>query len=207
MQRLDGAQLKGTVRQERMEPIALKITVLDWGIFYVFWVVTSLRTKQTAKRESIAGSIAHRVPAIFAFVLLVDAGRLGGLFSLKVLAGGNIISVLGLGLSLIGLAICIWARVTLGRNWSSIVMVKKDHELVQSGPYRFVRHPIYTGIITMFLANVLLSGRVGGILGLLCLVASFYVKLLREEKVMRAEFPSQYPEYCRRVKRLIPFIH
>jgi protein-S-isoprenylcysteine O-methyltransferase Ste14 len=158
-------------------------------------------------RENIAGSIVYRIPAIVGLLLLLDSYRLSAPLSTSVISDGILTSLLSVALSFIGLAICIWARFVLGRNWSSVVVVKKDHELIQSGPYRFVRHPIYTGMIMMFLANVLLSGRMGSLFGLICFVASFYLKLLREEKMMMAEFPNQYPNYCRRVRRLIPFIH
>ena len=190
-----------------MDRVALTITLLNWSIFYVFWVIEARRTKKNAKRESVAGSISYRIPAVLAILLLVNAHKLGVPLSTELITGGRPISVLAVALSLSGLAICIWSRVTLGRNWSSVVAVKNEHELIQSGPYCLVRHPIYLGMIMMFLANVLLSGRLGGILGVICLVVSFYVKLLREETVMLAEFPGQYPDYCRRVKRLIPFIH
>ena len=190
-----------------MHSAVLNLTLLDWCIFYLFWLVTALRTKRTAKRESVGGSIGYRLPALLALLLLVYAHRLGAPLATRVIPEGAPTSLAALALSVTGLAFCLWARITLGTNWSSVVVVKQDHELVRSGPYRWMRHPIYTGMIAMFLANALLSGRIGGLLGAACLVASFYLKLLREEKVMRAEFPEQYPEYCRRVKRLIPFVH
>jgi protein-S-isoprenylcysteine O-methyltransferase Ste14 len=96
--------------------------------------------------------------------------------------------------------------MVLGRNWSSTVVIKVGHELVQRGPYRYVRHPIYTGMILMFAANVILAGRVGGILGLLLFAYGFVIKLLREERLMMQQFPSSYPEYMKRTKRLVPYV-
>ena len=144
--------------------------------------------------------------AIVAFVLLVDAHRFPAPWSRVVIAPGGGMSLVAIGCSLAGLATCLWARVTLGRNWSAIVVVKVDHELIQGGPYRHVRHPIYTGMLLMFLANVLLSGRVGGWIGLGLLALSFFVKLRKEEQFMLQTFPDSYPPYMKRVKRLIPYI-
>ena len=106
----------------------------------------------------------------------------------------------------LGLIVCIWARATLGRNWSGAVTLKQDHELIERGPYRWVRHPIYTGLLLMFLATALLLGRTGGLIGVVLVFLSFWIKLGDEEKVMLKQFPDQYATYQRRTKRIIPFI-
>jgi protein-S-isoprenylcysteine O-methyltransferase Ste14 len=189
-----------------MEKVAFTFSLLCWGAFYVFWVVAAFKIKRTAKRESVAGSFSYRLPAVLAFLLLVNAQVFPAPLSTIVIGQGDGLSLVAMACSLAGLAICLWARLALGRNWSSIVVVKVDHELVQSGPYRHVRHPIYTGMLLMFLANVLLSGRVGGCLGFVLLAVSFGMKLLKEEQFMLKEFPESYPAYMKRVKRLIPYI-
>jgi protein-S-isoprenylcysteine O-methyltransferase Ste14 len=105
-----------------------------------------------------------------------------------------------------GLAVALWARVILGRNWSGVVTLKEGHELVERGPYRFVRHPIYTGILTMFFATALVQGHVAGFAGVLLMFASFWIKLSREEKLMLQQFPERYAAYQHRAKRIIPFV-
>lgn len=105
-----------------------------------------------------------------------------------------------------GLAFCLWARATLGRNWSGIVTVKEDHELMVRGPYALVRHPIYTGLLAMFVATALVYGHIGGIVAVALVFVSFWIKLNDEEKVMLKQFPDQYPAYQQRVKRIIPFV-
>jgi protein-S-isoprenylcysteine O-methyltransferase Ste14 len=105
-----------------------------------------------------------------------------------------------------GLAVALWARVILGRNWSGVVTLKEGHELVERGPYRFVRHPIYTGILTMFFATALVRGHVAGFAGVLLMFASFWIKLGREEKLMLQQFPERYAAYQHRAKRIIPFV-
>src|SRR5205823_12230299 len=85
-------------------------------------------------------------------------------------------------LCIAGLAFCIWARFTLGRNWSGVVTLKGGHELIMRGPYAVVRHPIYTGLLTMFVATVIVLGHVAGIIALPLVFVSIWIKLRHEEK-------------------------
>jgi protein-S-isoprenylcysteine O-methyltransferase Ste14 len=104
------------------------------------------------------------------------------------------------------LILALWARRTIGANWSGIVTLKRDHELVTGGPYRYVRHPIYSGILAMFLATALAVGRAGGFMGFVLCFASFWIKLRQEEALMMRHFPERYPAYRARVKALVPFV-
>jgi protein-S-isoprenylcysteine O-methyltransferase Ste14 len=96
--------------------------------------------------------------------------------------------------------------VILGRNWSGVVTLKEEHELIERGPYRIVRHPIYTGMLGMFAGTAIVIGYLGGFLGLLLAFASFWLKLKREEDLMLKQFPNKYAAYQLRVKRIIPFL-
>jgi protein-S-isoprenylcysteine O-methyltransferase Ste14 len=112
----------------------------------------------------------------------------------------------GVGVCLLGVACAIWSRRTLGRNWSSKVEFKKDHELIESGPYRFVRHPIYTSILIMDVGTALCVGDLAAWVGALCMGCGFCIKLRQEEVVMMRHFSTTYPAYKQRVKALIPFV-
>jgi protein-S-isoprenylcysteine O-methyltransferase Ste14 len=105
-----------------------------------------------------------------------------------------------------GLWICIWARRTLAGNWSSSVTFKQDHELIRTGPYRFVRHPIYTGILLMVLAVVIAAGRLHCWLGLVLMAVGFWIKLSQEERLLLRHFPEAYPLYQKQVKALVPWV-
>jgi len=94
----------------------------------------------------------------------------------------------------------------LGRNWSGTVTLKEDHELIVRGPYRPVRHPIYTGLLAMVIATVIQQGHIGGMIGLILIFVSLWIKSSYEEEVMRKQFPDQYVAYRERVKRIIPFV-
>ena len=84
--------------------------------------------------------------------------------------------------------------------------LKEEHELIVRGPYQFVRHPIYTGLLTMLAATVIYQGHLGGIIGLVLVFVSLWIKLSEEEELMLKQFPDQYAAYRERVKRIIPFL-
>jgi protein-S-isoprenylcysteine O-methyltransferase Ste14 len=106
----------------------------------------------------------------------------------------------------LGLFVTLWARRTLAGNWSSDVTFKRGHELIRRGPYRFVRHPIYTGILTMCLGTAIEIGRLRGWLALPVMAFSFWIKLKQEERLLLRHFPDTYPAYQQQVKALVPFV-
>ena len=146
------------------------------------------------------------LPMILAWVILSRARRLSYPLNVQIVPQTDGIAWACAILCVAGLAFCLWARVTIGRNWSGIVTLKENHELVVRGPYALVRHPIYTGLLAMFLATALVSGYVAGIFATVIVFFSFWIKLGDEEKLMLKQFPDQYPHYQQRVKRIIPFV-
>jgi protein-S-isoprenylcysteine O-methyltransferase Ste14 len=113
---------------------------------------------------------------------------------------------LGLFLCIAGLSFAVWARVTLGRNWSSMAEVKKNHELIITGPYKLVRHPIYTGWLIAFIGLALTLGETKVFLAIILILVAFLIKMYQEEKLMQSEFPKEYQKYKRQTKALIPWI-
>jgi protein-S-isoprenylcysteine O-methyltransferase Ste14 len=105
-----------------------------------------------------------------------------------------------------GAAFTVWARITLGRNWSAEVTFKQDHELIESGPYALARHPIYTGLIVMALGTAINYGRAIGFALLLSLCGGTWWKARQEERVMSNHFPDAYAAYKTRVRAIIPFL-
>jgi protein-S-isoprenylcysteine O-methyltransferase Ste14 len=105
-----------------------------------------------------------------------------------------------------GLFVTVWARRTLAGNWSSDVTFKQGHELITTGPYHFVRHPIYTGLLVMALGTAVAAGHLRFWLGLVMVGLGFWIKLKQEERLMLRYFPEQYPVYQKQVKALVPFV-
>jgi protein-S-isoprenylcysteine O-methyltransferase len=186
--------------------LANQIISICWGTFLVVWVVASVFSKRSVYRERREQRLRYMLLLVVAFVLLFDARRLPHPFDFRPIPCTNTIASACATFSVAGLAFCIWARIILGRNWSGTVTLKEDHELIVRGPYRIVRHPIYTGLFVMWLATAILSGRIGGLISLPIVFASFWIKLLDEEAVMLNQFPDQYAVYQQRVKRIIPFM-
>jgi|SRR5882724_93213 len=177
-----------------------------WGIFFVVWILAALFTKRTVYHESGAQRLRYIIPILIGWYLLFRGHRLPPPFNVPIIPQTDIIHVVAAILCVCGLGFCLWARAVLGRNWSGTVTLKENHELIVRGPYRLVRHPIYTGILAMLIATAIEQGHVAGMLGLIFVFASFWIKLNNEEEVMRKQFPDQYAAYAERVKRIIPFV-
>jgi len=169
-------------------------------------VIAAVSTKRTVYRETRAQRLRYWILLVIACVLLLYGRRFPNPLNQGIVPHVAPIAWVAAVLCVIGLAFALWARVTLGRNWSGMVTLKEGHELVERGPYRFVRHPIYTGILTMFFATALALGHLAGFAGTLLLFASFWIKLGDEEKLMLQQFPERYAAYRRRAKRIIPFV-
>jgi protein-S-isoprenylcysteine O-methyltransferase Ste14 len=117
-----------------------------------------------------------------------------------------VVTFIGTFLEIGGVALAVWGRRQLGANWSSAASVKEGQELVTSGPYRLVRHPIYAGFLWAVLGAALTHSGLLWITALAILIPVFVYRMSVEEKLMTGEFPDQYPEFQRRTKRVIPFV-
>jgi protein-S-isoprenylcysteine O-methyltransferase Ste14 len=177
-----------------------------WGVFLVVWLLAAIFSKRAVYRESGAQRLRYMLPIAIACYLLFRGYRLPYPLSVRIIPHTDTVLVVSSILCICGVTFCFWARAVLGRNWSGSVTVKENHELIVRGPYRLVRHPIYTGLLTMVMATAIQQGHIGGILGLILIFVSLWIKSSHEEEVMRKQFPEQYPAYRQRVKRIIPFV-
>jgi len=187
-------------------PLVLNIISGCWILFAVIWLLAAFATKKSVYQESRAQRLRYTIPILLGGFLLAKGHRLSDLLNHRVIPHVEALAWTGAVLCIAGLAFCIWARFTLGRNWSGVVTLKGGHELITSGPYALVRHPIYTGLLTMFVATVIVLGHVAGIIAMPFVFVSLWIKLRHEEKLMLTKFPNEYAAYQQRVKRLIPFI-
>jgi len=184
----------------------LSLFVFMWVGWLALWRVMAFRVKATAQSESVPSRLSHLAPLLFAGYLLA-APQVP-----IVLLNGRFVPLaiwpvaLGAALTFAGLLFSVWARFELAGNWSDFVQVKRDHELIVGGPYRWVRHPIYTGLILMFVGTALAVGEWRGVVAVAVAAASFWRKLRLEEAVMRRQFGETYAQYAERVPALIPFV-
>jgi len=170
-----------------------------WGAFWLYWLVAAF----SAKRGRVPWSRELRVRAVI-FVLAILLVRLG-LFRHHGLDRDPWRGGLGLVLLALGLGFAIWARVSIGRNWGAPMTQKDDPELVTSGPYHLVRHPIYTGILLAAVGTAV--GLSWWWLVVVALAGVYFVySATVEERYLTQRFPNSYPAYQRSTKMLIPFI-
>jgi len=191
-----------------MQAYSLVLDIISgcWLVFVAIWVLAAVSTKRAVYRETRAQRLRYWVLLVIAYLLLFYGPRLPYPLNLGIIPHVAPTAWAAAVLCVIGLVFAVWARVTLGRNWSGVVTLKEGHELVERGPYRFVRHPIYTGILTMFFATALAQGHLSGFVGTLLMFASFWIKLRDEEKLMLQQFPERYADYRRRAKCIVPFV-
>jgi protein-S-isoprenylcysteine O-methyltransferase Ste14 len=178
-----------------------RFIIACWIIFIAVWFVAAWRTKRNLERQSAASRARYALP-LFAGVVLLIARPLGARIVPATFATAIAADVL----CAFGLLIAVWARLALGGNWSSFVAVKENHELVRRGPYRFVRHPIYSGLLLMLLATALAVGRAGALVGFALCFLSCWIKLRQEEELMLRYFPTEYPAYKAEVNALVPYV-
>lgn len=188
-----------------------------WMLWLAYWGISAIGVKPAARVESNLSRFGkYTLPIIVAVLLLWGSQWFHGTFAGErfvpaVLNERFVPAVLwivwlGFFLTLAGLALACWARVILGRNWSGVVQIKQDHELIVRGPYSFVRHPIYTGLLLAFFGSSLAIGEWRALLGMAIIGISFWRKLRLEERWLCELFGNQYRDYMTRVKALIPWV-
>lgn len=179
---------------------------LAWIAFLLYWGVQWLSVKRATRTEPLAlRLLAYWLPlAVAASLLGPGDWYIGCPLHERWLPKSLLLKTVGVALTFAGVALAIQSRRLLGRNWSSEVQIKQDHELIQAGPYRLVRHPIYTGLLLAFFGTALKMGDWRGVLALAIVFASFWYKLRHEERWLLESFGPPYADYMRRTKALIP---
>jgi protein-S-isoprenylcysteine O-methyltransferase Ste14 len=175
-----------------------------WILFCLYWLVSALNRKKTKRRESLGQRMRYVLPLLIAFYLLYHSQFAYGWLGTRFVPDTLFVAWLGVAIMVCGVAVACWARFHLGANWSGVVTLKEGHELIRTGPYRTIRHPIYTGILLAFLGNVVTLGQVRGLIGLLIIWLSFYVKARREESFLAQEFGSNFNEHTQRTGMFLP---
>ncbi len=177
-----------------------------WITFALVWLIASLKSKSAVRVQSLGSRAVQSLLIVTGYFLLFSDKTAVGFLGYRVVPPSLEWACTGAGLVLAGLLFAVWARFFLGSNWSARVTVKQNHELVKSGPYSIVRHPIYLGLLLAMSGSALAFGEVHSFLALLSGFAGFKLKSVTEEKFMRGQFREAYAQYQREVKGLIPFV-
>ncbi|HWB34024.1 MAG TPA: isoprenylcysteine carboxylmethyltransferase family protein [Candidatus Paceibacterota bacterium] len=180
------------------------IIVACWAVFIIVWIIAAVGTKRNLRSHQ--GFFLFRIVAFFVVVIALGMSRATRYVSVALpVATVSQWAPLGALVCVLGIGLAVWARVYLGRNWGMPMSVKDSPELVTTGPYAYVRHPIYTGVLLAVLGSALATSWIW-LIWLLASGVYFIYSATQEEKLLMKEFPEAYPAYKKRTKMLVPFI-
>lgn len=180
---------------------AMWLSAAGWIAFSNYWAAAAKNAAQAKTAESAKSRRVHELilnAGLFLFFLPIPGLRQA------FLPASIAWAFLGLAVQASFVAMAIWARAYLGRNWSGRIEIKKDHELVRTGPYRLLRHPIYTAMLGMSLGTAIIDGHLHALLGLALIVIAYWRKIRMEEANLRQAFGAEYDDYSRATWRLVP---
>ena len=175
-----------------------------WEALGLVWLIGLAFTKRTIRSQPNGARVFHLGLGLLGFFLLGSAFFEFGWLGDRFLPRTYPLQLAGLGVTILGCLFAIWARFTLGSNWSGRAAVKAGHELITRGPYSIARHPIYTGLLVSALGTAIAEGEMRCIVGFVLIQLALMVKMSQEERLMMQAFPQAYPAYRQRVKALIP---
>ncbi len=188
----------------------INLVLICWGIFVLYWIISSFFVKKSvSRRKDWKFQLIWRVIIIALIILIAIISKKTVLTIVlhPIFLSNLTLQIIGSVLVILGLVEAIWARISLGRNWSGYVTYKKNHELVTSGPYKYIRHPIYSSLILMLIGTFFNFPNTEVIIILLIWIVLFATRMKREEKIMTKLFGREYINYMDKSKRLIPWIY
>jgi len=181
-----------------------QIHLCAWYVFLIVWGIAALKQKADKATEPIANRLLYGAYLTFGFYLLFSRNVPFRMLHERFAPDARWIDVAAVALTYAGVATAIWARFILADNWSARITVKVGHQLIRSGPYAYVRHPIYFGILLASLGTALLVGEWRGLLAIALVTVAFSMKAKREEAYMSTEFGEGYTRYRQSTGFLLP---
>ncbi len=183
---------------------AFHIDTQAWMIWAIWWLAMAFFSKSTKRRESVIQRVEHLVPAFLGFLLIFRADFAGAWLARPVFSAHSWLLLTCVLVTVLGLLFAVWARLTLGSNWSGTVTIKTNHQLIRRGPYRWIRHPIYTGMLAALLATAIAQGLLSGLVGFAFVSLALYRKARREEKFLAQEFGEGFTEHRQHTGMFLP---
>lgn len=175
-----------------------------WIAFFLYWAIAARDSAPEKSAESKRSKAIHQIVLNLALILLFTP--LPGLKGCFLPERLHFLVVVGAATQAAFILLAVWARRHLGRNWSGSVRIGEDHQLVRTGPYRVLRHPIYTAMLGMFLGTAISSGQYHALLGLVILVLAYLRKTRLEEQILGQTFGAEWDAYRRDSWSLVPFV-
>jgi protein-S-isoprenylcysteine O-methyltransferase Ste14 len=175
-----------------------------WAAFGVYWVVAARGGKAAQSTEPQLYRFFRLAILFVTFALLFSERTRIGPLGRRFLPQNRAIEGIGFLLALSGMAIAVWARIHLGQYWSDKVVLKVDHQLIRTGPYAYMRHPIYSGVLLAVAGTAQVVGEWRGLLALVILVVNYSIKARREEQILAGAFADTFADHKRRAGFLLP---
>jgi protein-S-isoprenylcysteine O-methyltransferase Ste14 len=175
-----------------------------WLAWIIYWFGSAWGTRRTVRREPFVQRLSTIVVMVLAVGLLGLVDERFGFLGQRFVPDSESVRRVGLVLTLAGLAFTVWARIHLGQFWSARVGLKEDHELIQSGPYAWVRHPIYSGILVAVIGSAVVAGDYRALLAVVLVWVGLSLKARREEKLLSEHFGEAFVQYRQRTGALVP---
>jgi protein-S-isoprenylcysteine O-methyltransferase Ste14 len=177
---------------------------LAWTALALVWLVFWFASKRPAHIQSSRERWSHLALLIAGAALLLKSDWPWQVLQVKIFPDAAWIRWTGAAFALLGSAFAIWARLILGTNWSAAVQIKQGHQLIRSGPYKLIRHPIYTGILLILVGDALSIGEVRGVLAFVLIMIGFARKAKKEEALLAGEFGPAFEEHLQRTGFFLP---
>lgn len=183
---------------------AFQIAGLAWAVWVIVWLLMAFMSKSTKRRETSGQRLQHLIPAMLGFLLIFREGTGAPWLARAIFPDNPALMLLCVIATIAGLLFAVWARLALGSNWSGTVTIKANHQLIRRGPYRFIRHPIYTGMLTALFATAIAQRLVTGLLGFVVVTVALYLKARREELFLSQEFGEAFVEHRQHTGMFLP---
>ncbi len=181
-----------------------KINALIWAALGLYWLIAAFGRKSATKREPALERLVHILFMFGGFALIYSPDPRFGVLNQRFLPHSQAISIFGVAITAAGAAVAIWARVHLGKNWSGVVTIRQEHQLIRSGPYKYVRHPIYTGMLLALIGTALVIGEWRALLGFAVILVGFVKKARKEESFLQTQFGADFEDHKRHTGFFVP---
>ena len=187
----------------------ISIISLIWILFWGYWTLAAVKTRSSVKKEASGQESMQRA----LHVIFVIISYIITFFQFKntflensIIPNYEYVEYIGIAILVLSLLFAIWARIELGRNWSGAIQKVEGQRLVRSGPYKYIRNPISTGVVFGFLGTFITFGNLASLIGFFMILLIYIIKISREQKFLLLEFGEEYKKYINESWALIPYI-
>ena len=183
---------------------AFQISSKIWFVWAIVWLLMAAWSKPSKRREFPWQRLEHVIPLMIGFLLIYNQRFAWNFLADRIVPQNSVVAITGLLLTAGGLVFAVWARIVLGANWSGTVTITSGHNLIRRGPYRWIRHPIYTGLLISLVGTLTLQGEVRAFLGFAFALFALYRKAKREEQFLSDEFGEGFAEHTKQTGMFLP---